>query len=546
MVRDATKAGSEDYLYAFLRNLSEHLSVMTERANYAIKQERSTYKLDKNPKNSGERDIHANLKCREEFLEHTPYVIPKQRAGSSIFACMNKKITALCMLLLILSFAASAANKKFVLVIDPGHGGKDAGALGAFSKEKDINLSVAMAFGRQVQRNCHDVKVIYTRTTDVFIGLKERAEIANKNKADLFISVHTNALPGGKQAYGMETYTLGMHRAGDNLDVAKRENAVILIEKDYKQSYQGFNPNSSESYIMFEFMQDRNMANSVDLAKMVQRETCASASRPDKGVHQAGFLVLRETSMPGCLIELGFVTTPDEERLLNDKAKVENIATGIYRAFVNYKNKYHNNIVVPYKPSAVPGTVTPPVVPDDYKTDEPVSPAKTTTTTPRRNENPVTETPRNEQTTTTVVSPRTQTASQNTEAQTAVRPVEQRQPEGSSLPNVTSGDDNEKIITFGETAIVPIFKVQIMATPERLKRNSPRFKGLKNVGHFYENDLIKYTYGASADYNEINRLRKEISDKFPDAFVIAFKDGERMNVNKAIREFSVNRHKDNK
>ena len=546
MVRDATKAGSEDYLYAFLRNLSEHLSVMTERANYAIKQERSTYKLDKNPKNSGERDIHANLKCREEFLEHTPYVIPKQRAGSSIFACMNKKITALCMLLLILSFAASAASKKFVLVIDPGHGGKDAGALGAFSKEKDINLSVAMAFGRQVQRNCHDVKVIYTRTTDVFIGLKERAEIANKNKADLFISVHTNALPGGKQAYGMETYTLGMHRAGDNLDVAKRENAVILIEKDYKQSYQGFNPNSSESYIMFEFMQDRNMANSVDLAKMVQRETCASASRPDKGVHQAGFLVLRETSMPGCLIELGFVTTPDEERLLNDKAKVENIATGIYRAFVNYKNKYHNNIVVPYKPSAVPGTVNPPVVPDDYKTDETVSPAKTTTTTPRRNENPVTETPRNEQTTTTVVSPRTQTASQNTEAQTAVRPVEQRQPEGSSLPNVTSGDDNEKIITFGETAIVPIFKVQIMATPERLKRNSPRFKGLKNVGHFYENDLIKYTYGASADYNEINRLRKEISDKFPDAFVIAFKDGERMNVNKAIREFSVNRHKDNK
>ena len=459
---------------------------------------------------------------------------------------MNKKITALCMLLLILSFAASAASKKFVLVIDPGHGGKDAGALGAFSKEKDINLSVAMAFGRQVQRNCHDVKVIYTRTTDVFIGLKERAEIANKNKADLFISVHTNALPGGKQAYGMETYTLGMHRAGDNLDVAKRENAVILIEKDYKQSYQGFNPNSSESYIMFEFMQDRNMANSVDLAKMVQRETCASASRPDKGVHQAGFLVLRETSMPGSLIELGFITTPDEERLLNDKAKVENIAAGIYRAFVNYKNKYHNNIVVPYKPSAVPGTVTPPVVPDDYKTDEPASPAKTTIATPRRNENPVTETPRNEQTNTTVGSSRTQTTNPNTEAQTTVRPVEQRQPEESSLPNVTSGDDNEKIITFGETAIVPIFKVQIMATPERLKRNSPRFKGLKNVGHFYENDLIKYTYGASADYNEINRLRKEISDKFPDAFVIAFKDGERMNVNKAIREFSVNRHKDNK
>ena len=122
----------------------------------------------------------------------------------------------------------------------------------------------------------------------MFIGHEERADIANKNKADLFMSVHTNALPGGKQAYGMETYTLGMHRAGANLDVAKRENAVILIEKDYKQSYQGFNPNSAESYIMFEFMQDRNMANSVDLAKMVQRETCSAANRPDKGVHSGG------------------------------------------------------------------------------------------------------------------------------------------------------------------------------------------------------------------------------------------------------------------
>ena len=292
-------------------------------------------------------------------------------------ASMNKKIAALFALLLLLPFAANAAGKKFVLVIDPGHGGKDAGALGAFSKEKDINLSVAMAFGKKVQHNCPDVKVIYTRTTDVFIGLKERADIANKNKADLFMSVHTNALPGGKQAYGMETYTLGMHRAGDNLDVAKRENAVILIEKDYKQSYQGFNPNSAESYIMFEFMQDRNMSNSVDLAKMVQRETCSAANRPDKGVHQAGFLVLRETSMPSCLIELGFITTPDEERLLNDKARVENIATGIYRAFVNYKNKYHNGVVVPYKPAPVSTPAVPDVVPDVFRTnDAPATPTK--------------------------------------------------------------------------------------------------------------------------------------------------------------------------
>ena len=202
---------------------------------------------------------------------------------------MGRKFVISLFSLFAFTLISVAANKKFTLVIDPGHGGKDAGALGAFSKEKDINLNVALAFGRNVERNCPDVKVIYTRTTDIFIPLKERANIANKNKADLFISVHTNALPGGKQAYGMETYTLGMHRAGDNFDVAKRENSVILIEKDYRQSYQGFNPNSSESYIMFEFIQDKNMENSVDLARMIQRETCSVANRPDKGVHQAGF-----------------------------------------------------------------------------------------------------------------------------------------------------------------------------------------------------------------------------------------------------------------
>ena len=462
-------------------------------------------------------------------------------------ACMNKKIAALFALLLLLPFAANAAGKRFVLVIDPGHGGKDAGALGTFSKEKDINLSVAMAFGKQVQRNCPDVKVIYTRTTDVFIGLKERANIANKNKADLFISVHTNALPGGKQAYGMETYTLGMHRAGDNLDVAKRENAVILIEKDYKQSYQGFNPNSAESYIMFEFMQDRNMANSVDLAKMVQRGTCSAANRPDKGVHQAGFLVLRETSMPSCLIELGFITTPDEERLLNDKARVENIATGIYRAFVNYKNKYHNGVVVPYKPAPVPTPAVPDVVPDVFRSnDAPATPTKPAPQTSRRVGRTSSEPLIRDSAAGRTVPQRAQAGNQGTTERPTVYTPEPRPNEETRLPNVTSGEAEEKIISFGETAVVPIFKVQIIASPTRIRRNSPQFKGLKDVGYFRENDMVKYTYGASADYNEINRLRKSIANKFPDAFVIAFKDGERMDVNKAIREFSVNRHKGNK
>ncbi len=242
---------------------------------------------------------------------------------------------------ILISFAVSTvkADHTFTLVIDAGHGGRDAGAVGAFSKEKDINLKVALAFGRYVERNCPDVKVVYTRKTDVFLALNERANIANRNKADLFVSIHTNALPKGKIARGFEVYSLGMHRASDNLDVAKRENSVILIEKDYKQRYEGFDPNSSESYIMFEFIQDKNMAKSVELAKLIQKEVCASAGRPNKGVHQAGFLVLRATSMPSCLVELGFITTPDEERLLNSDSGVEDHARGIYQAFVKYKKK---------------------------------------------------------------------------------------------------------------------------------------------------------------------------------------------------------------
>ena len=245
-------------------------------------------------------------------------------------------------ILIIITFGALGANaaEKFVLVIDAGHGGHDPGALGKVSAEKNINLQVALAFGKYVERNCPDVKVIYTRKTDVFIELNERANIANKNKADLFISIHTNALEGGRISRGVETYTLGMSRASENLNVAKRENSVILIEKNYKQRYAGFDPNSSESYIMFELMQDKNMANSVELAKAIQSEVCASSGRVNKGVHQAGFLVLRETSMPSCLLELGFITTADEETYLNTTEGQDKMARGIYNAFVKYKKKH--------------------------------------------------------------------------------------------------------------------------------------------------------------------------------------------------------------
>ena len=226
--------------------------------------------------------------------------------------------------------------ESFTLVIDPGHGGKDAGAVGAFSKEKDINLAVALAFGKMVEQNCKDVRVVYTRSTDVFIPLQERADIANRAKADLFISIHTNALPAGRYATGVETYTLGMHRAADNLAVARRENSVIKYEKDYQQVYEGFDPNSPESYIIFEIMQDMYMKQSVELAKCIQNQY-VSRGRNNKGVHQAGFLVLRQVGMPSVLTELGFISTPSEETYLNSAEGRSALAQSIYQGFEHYR-----------------------------------------------------------------------------------------------------------------------------------------------------------------------------------------------------------------
>lgn len=409
---------------------------------------------------------------------------------------------------------ANAAGKKFTLVIDAGHGGHDAGAKGAFSLEKTINLNTALAFGRYVERNCPDVNVVYTRKTDVFIPLHTRADIANKNKADLFVSIHTNSLPAGRIARGLETYTLGMHRANDNLDVAKRENSVISLEKDYKQRYEGFDPNSSESYIMFEFIQDKNMAKSVELARLVQRRVCAAAGRPDKGVKQAGFLVLRETSMPSCLIELGFISTPDEEELLNNTAHVDEMARGIYQAFVEYKNKYDQNITVPYKAETRKQPDIPQIVPTEYKEKATEKTKKDTPPAPK----PQAEKPQAE--------PQQQ---------------EQPAPMATLLGNASQAGEAENKGQGAETQAKadaqPVFKVQILASSRQLREGDTHLKGVNNCECYEEGNLYKYTSGASTDYNEIYRLRKELVAKFPEAFIVAFKNGEKMDVNQAIREY---------
>ena len=230
----------------------------------------------------------------------------------------------------------------YTVVIDPGHGGRDVGAVGRISREKDINLKVALALGDLIKKNYPGIRVVYTRSKDTFVELGRRAAIANKAKADLFISIHTNSTAAGRKgttAQGAETYTLGMHRVADNLAVAQRENSVITLEANYEQTYEGFNPNSSESYIIFEFMQDQYMASSVDFARLIQKQFATTAKRVNKGVHQAGFLVLREVSMPSVLVELGFINNRTEEKYLASDWGQKQLAKSIYNAFQTYYKK---------------------------------------------------------------------------------------------------------------------------------------------------------------------------------------------------------------
>ena len=449
---------------------------------------------------------------------------------------MYKKILFILMTSLFFVASADAANKKFTLVVDAGHGGGDTGAIGkGKTREKDLTLKFALAFGKLVEKNCPDVNVIYTRKTDKFVELYRRAEIANNNKADLFISVHINALPKGHIARGFQTYTLGRSRRTgkttgvmENLEVAKRENSVIYLEKNYQQTYRGYDPNSPESNIMFEFVQDKNMENSAELAKYMQRYVCQATGRADMGAHQDNLAVLRLTSMPGCLIELGFISTPDEEQYMNTSAASEQYARGIYNAFAAYKKRHGGGITIPYQPDPVVEQAPAKV---EVKKEEPVpavqeemAPAPTV----QEAAPPTSVTP--EPQVTTVPTPaQTATTTPETPQKAPEAPVTQKVPEAPAPAPVASD--------------VPVFKVQILVSSQKIKAGDSRLKGQTGVDSYVENGLTKYTVGASENYNEIYHLRKSLLEKFPEAFIIAFKGGKRMDVQQAIREFKNNRVK---
>lgn len=332
-------------------------------------------------------------------------------------------------------------NNKFTVVIDPGHGGRDPGALGATSKEKDIVLAVGKKLGNLISANNPDVKVLYTRSSDVFVELGNRATIANKAKADLFISLHCNALDKRRASpSGVETYVLGLHRSKDNLNVAKAENAVILYESDYSTRYQGFNPNEPESYIMFEFMADQYLNQSVNFATSVQNRLVNNSKRINRNVRQAGFLVLRDVAMPSVLVELGYITNSVDERYMKSESGQNSLANSIYLAFKDYKREY------------------------DKKNHLYTS---------------------------------------NNQTQ-------------------TGGAD--KVGGNGTSE----FRIQFLTSSRVLKDNAPQLKGLSPVNYYLDGTTYKYTYGGSPDIKGVNESLKMVQSKFKDAFIVEFKNGERV------------------
>lgn len=333
------------------------------------------------------------------------------------------------------------AKDKFILVIDAGHGGKDPGAVNGKSYEKDINLDVALELGRLIEKECKDVQVIYTRKTDVFVELYKRAEIANKAKANLFISIHTNSAKS-KSAYGAETYLLGVEadRTSANLNAAIAENNAVIYESDYETRYEGYDPNSPESMIIFEFLQNEYQSESQKMAILVQNQMTGFGGRPDRGVHQAGYLVLWKNAMPSILVELGFISNTDECRYLCSTEGKNKMAECLKRAFVSYLE-------------------------DSRKQDNKAN---------------------------------------------IVNNV-------NNVNNVNDGNDDQII-----------YRIQFMTSGSRLKDNDKRFDGLERIWTYSEGSLIKYTCFGDTDQNQVKAKLSQVRKKYPDAFIVKFKGGEKI------------------
>jgi N-acetylmuramoyl-L-alanine amidase len=386
----------------------------------------------------------------------------------------------------------SAAASPFTVVIDPGHGGKDPGTLGSSCKEKDIVLGIGLKLGRLIEERQPDVKIIYTRNTDSFPKLNERAIIANKAHANLFISIHADHSES-PNVRGASTFTLGQNRTAENMAIAKRENSVILLEEDYKQRYEGFDPNSAESYIMFEFMQDNYMNQSIQFASTLQ-EKFVGAGRSDRGVRQDVFLVLRCTSMPSVLVEVGFLSNLEEEQFLKSENGQQQIALSIYRGFSDYRADY------------------------DRKSTNSADLAKNSARTSINKPD------------SSIVSERNSMRIQDSTVKESMEslPVEKKP----TAESVVQTHSETSPSNPADTKNSIVFKVQILSTNIKLSTGNKMLKGQK-ADFYQENNLYKYTVGSFKTFAEANQKRKELAGTFSGAFVIAFENGQKIAVETA-------------
>jgi N-acetylmuramoyl-L-alanine amidase len=337
--------------------------------------------------------------------------------------------------------------------------------------------------GSLIEQKFKDVNVVYTRKTDKYLTLQERADVVNDHHADLFICIHTNASLS-PAAYGAETFTLGLAKTKANLDVAMRENSVILLEEDYRTKYRGFDPKSIDSYIMFEFMQDKYIDKSVEFSSILQKQFVNYCQRTDRGVWQAGFWVLHRSACPSVLVELGFITNPPEERYLTSERGQKEMATAVFNAFVDYKRIHDKKSG--HKISSVSK------IEQKIKIQEPLV---------KQSDTPVVVT------------------------------HEKHDPDTLLKQN----KNKTQVITPKQLTQTPVFKVQLFASAKNTKPKTFEFKGVKNTEYFEENGLNKYTVGMDSDYSKIEKIRKEIIPKFPNAFIIAFVGDKKIPVREALK-----------
>ncbi|BDS13241.1 N-acetylmuramoyl-L-alanine amidase family protein [Aureispira anguillae] len=445
---------------------------------------------------------------------------------------MEKSIIVAIVLLVCLPFFSETAfykpkesTIKFTIVIDAGHGGKDSGALGTNAKEKDIALKLALRLGHYINQYMPNVRVLYTRTTDQFIPLHQRIAMANTNNADLFFSIHCNSmLTPTNSVGGTETYVMGLHRATENLNVAKRENKAILLEQDYTTNYEGYDPNSSEGHIMLSMYQNAYLSQSLLLAGKVEQQFQHTAKRKSRGVKQAGFLVLRAATMPSVLVEAGFLSNTLEENYLNSEKGQVYIASAMYRALKEYKRdvesktNYNYQVVEGRSASSVSTQTIPPSkkITNSTHSFVPKSIPRRATTNSYSINNP------NDR---IVYSP----AQKTKEPEVKVMPsIEQM------YPTTLQGASNNKKHSIDNTSTV--FRIQLAASTQKSSVNTGVWTKIKGVECVKVGASYKYLVGKHASFSTaIERQNYWRKNGFKDAFVVAFKNGQKISITEAKR-----------